>query len=186
MAPAVVLFASASANGPRSYPVLPPRSAGARPYSPLLIAAPGVPVPKRWGKPSVRDVAVNNGLRHHAILLVLANARLDHGVDVEAAGNKEAYLGRHGKLRDIDVWPITETGATWLGTREQVARNPASVDDVVVLPKAESERKHPVKAAAASRVGATGCPKWNGRRRAQPPGSVPRWGSVFGASGSRP
>src|SRR3712207_67963 len=64
-----------------------PRSAGARPYSPLLIAAPGVPVPKRRGKPSVRDVAVDNGLHHHAILLVLASTRLDHGVDMcRAAG----------------------------------------------------------------------------------------------------
>ena len=74
----------------------------------MLIVAPGVPVLKRRGKPSVRDVAVNNGLHHHAILLVLANTRLDHGVDVEVANDKEAYLGRHGKLRHIDVRPITE------------------------------------------------------------------------------
>jgi hypothetical protein len=86
MVPAIVLSASMGANrGPRSYPVLPPRSAGARPCSPLSIAAPGVPVPKRRGKPSVRDVAVDNGLHHHAILLVLASTRLDHGVDVEVA-----------------------------------------------------------------------------------------------------
>jgi len=54
----------------------------------LLIVAPGVPVLKRRGKPSVRDVAVNNGLHHHAILLVLANTRLDHGVDVEGTDVK--------------------------------------------------------------------------------------------------
>ena len=106
----------------------------------MLIAAPGVPVPKRRGKPSVRDVAVGNGLRHHAILLVLANARLDHGVDVEAADNKEAYLGRHGKLRDIDVRPITETEGDVAGyALKQVARNPASVDGILVPPKASSE-----------------------------------------------
>jgi hypothetical protein len=106
----------------------------------LVIAASGVPVPKRRGKPSVRDVAVNNGLHHHAILLVLASTRLDHGVDVEAAGNKEAYLGRHGKLRDIDVRPITETEGDVVGCAlKQVARNPASVDDILVLSKAASE-----------------------------------------------
>ncbi len=106
----------------------------------MLIAAPGVPVPKRRGKPSVRDVAVNNGLHHHAILLVPANARLDHGVDGEVADNKEASLGRHGKLRDIDVQPITETEGDVVGyALKQVARNPMSVDDVLILPKAASE-----------------------------------------------
>jgi len=87
-----------------------------------------------------RDVAANNGLHHHAILLVLANTRLDHGVDVEVADNKEAYLGRHGKLRDIDVRPITETEGDVVGyALKQVARNPASVDDILVLSKAASE-----------------------------------------------
>jgi hypothetical protein len=49
------------------------------------------------------------------MLLVLANTRLNHGVDVEVADNKEAYLGRHAKLRDIDVRPITETGGDVVG-----------------------------------------------------------------------
>jgi hypothetical protein len=56
------------------------------------------------------------------------------------ADNKEAYLGRHGKLRDFDVRPITETEGDVVGYAvEQVARNPASVDDILVLSKAASE-----------------------------------------------
>ncbi len=117
MAPAVVLFASASANGPRSYPVLPPRSADARPCSPLLIAAPGVPVPKRRGKPSVRDVAVKNGLHHHAILLVLANTRLDHGVDVEAqTTRKPTWVGMENCATSTSG-RSPRRRATWSGTR---------------------------------------------------------------------
>ena len=80
------------------------------------------------------------GLHHHAVLLVPVNTRLDHGVDVEVAENKAVYLGRHGKLRHIDVQPIGKPEGDVVGyALKQVARNPTSVDDVLVLPKAPSE-----------------------------------------------
>ena len=50
------------------------------------------------------------------------------------------YLGRHGKLRHIDVRPITEPEGDVVGYAiKHVARNPTSVDDVLILPKAASE-----------------------------------------------
>ena len=117
-----------------------PRSAGARPCLPVLIAAPDRPVPKRRGKLSIQDVTINDGLHHHAVLLVPVNTRLDHGVDVEVAENEAVYLGRRGKLRHIDVRPIAEPEGDVVGyALKQVARNPASIDDILVLPKAASE-----------------------------------------------
>jgi hypothetical protein len=117
-----------------------PRPAGAKPYLPLLIAAPDVAVPKQQGKLSIEDVTINDGLHHHAVLLVPVNTRLDHGVDVEVANNEEVYLGRHGKLRHIDVRPITEPEGDVVGyALKQVARDPISVDDILILPKAPSE-----------------------------------------------
>jgi hypothetical protein len=59
---------------------------------------------------------------------------------VEVAENEAAYLGRHGKLRHIDVRPITEPEGDVVGyALKQVARDPMSVDDILILPKAPSE-----------------------------------------------
>ncbi len=49
-------------------------------------------------------------------------------------------MGKHGKLRRIDVRPITKPEGDVVGyALKQVARNPTSVDDVLILPKAASE-----------------------------------------------
>ena len=48
------------------------------------------PPPKQQGRLSVQDVTIDDGLRHHAVLLVPVNTRLDHGVDVEVANNEDA------------------------------------------------------------------------------------------------
>ena len=49
-------------------------------------------------------------------------------------------MGRHGKLHHIDVRPITMTENEVVEyALKQVARNPMSVDDVLILPKAASE-----------------------------------------------
>lgn len=72
--------------------------------NPILIASPDWPVPKRQ-KMTLSEVATNDGLHYHAVLLVPAVSRLRVSVPQHFTEQQDYYL-RDGVLQRIDVRPF--------------------------------------------------------------------------------
>lgn len=121
---------------------------------PVLIIAPDLPVGKT-GKP-LADVAVNDGLHLHGVLLVPPRSRLPLPVDEHFRQNQVLYLEssskpdgldgpRPSRLVRIDVRPIdgpVEPVVTY--ALKSVARHRFTPDDVLVLPRALAEVRNTI------------------------------------------
>lgn len=113
---------------------------------PFWIAAPDLPVPKRY-KDSYRDLAVNGGLHCHAVVLVPAhNNRMsisfDDFIDMHQAkwtGEKKNAFRIHCVPVDDDVERVTDY------VLKNIKRGNFPLDDILVLPQSDSERPSTTK-----------------------------------------
>lgn len=116
---------------------------------PVLIIAPDLPVGKT-GKP-LADVAVNDGLHLHGVLLVPPRSRLPLPADKYFRQNQALYLSgpsnpdgldepRQSRFLRVDVRPIDGPVEPVVAyALKSVARHRFTPDDVPVLPRALAE-----------------------------------------------
>jgi hypothetical protein len=105
---------------------------------PIVIAAPDLPVGKR-DKPLVQ-VALNDGLHLHAILLMPPHSRLPVPADEHFRRQQALYVRDRRRLHGVDVCPIEDTVERAVAyVLKSVRRRTFSYDDVLVLPRAISE-----------------------------------------------
>lgn len=123
-----------------------PRSTPMR-NRPLWIVGPDLPVPKRY-KDTYRDLAVNDGLHCHAIVLVPAHRNrmsipFDDFVDMHQAkwtGEKRNTFRIHCVPVDDNVERVTDY------VLKNIKRGNFPLDDILVLPPSDSERPTTTKA----------------------------------------
>jgi hypothetical protein len=111
-----------------------PRSAKWAGYLPIGIFIPDLPVPKsRWGKKSkIADVSINDGLHMGGIIIANKWARVR--TDLREHFIKEKDLYKQGKIRSIDVAPITDHLEDVVDyTFKSLKRRTSSLNDVLVL-----------------------------------------------------
>jgi hypothetical protein len=118
------------------------------PFLPKVVLAPDLPVPKH-SKVQLRDVAINNGLHWHGLILVNPLApKLPGNLDVHIKKHWKKYLV--GSIRTIDVKPITHAPeyVTEYGMKG-LKRSSFSEDDILIFPRSVSElpSNGPVRAA---------------------------------------
>ncbi len=103
-----------------------------------MVVAPDLPVGRR-AKP-IAQVAINDGLHVHGVLLVPPRPRLRLPVDEHFRTQQSLYARDGGRLDVVDARPIersvTEAVAYAL---KSVRRGRFGLDDVLVLPRALSE-----------------------------------------------
>ena len=111
-----------------------PRSSTRAKWLPIGIFIPDMPVPKsrKDQKGTIADVAINDGLHMHGIVLGNRWGRLRMGLDKHFDEKKGQYLT--SKIRNIDVQPITDNpdyvvGYSLKGLMKRSVKN----DDVLVL-----------------------------------------------------
>jgi hypothetical protein len=105
---------------------------------PRLFALPDLP--RRGSRSSSDDVAVNDGLHFHGVLLLPTGSRLKCGLGEHVAANRGLYLGSHGRLRDIHIVEITSDPERVAGYVFKLWKwNPEFGDHHVVLPRSRSE-----------------------------------------------
>jgi hypothetical protein len=108
------------------------------PFLPQAVLAPDSPVPKRI-KQRLRDVAINNGLHWHGLVMVNPLApKLPGNLDVHINENRIRYLV--GSIRKIGVEPITHDPVYVTGYgMKGLKRITLSYDDVLIFPRTVSE-----------------------------------------------
>jgi hypothetical protein len=116
-----------------------PHSTSWMSFSPLFFGCPDFPVAKR-DKDLVRNVIVNDGLHFNGCLLLppKRKCRLKEHLDDHFKRNQERYYR--------DGYPLDRLHATYIedGTMidyafKQLKRSNVSIDDILVLPRANSE-----------------------------------------------
>ncbi len=122
---------------------------------PRLVAFPDLPVSK-GSKTALADVAVNDGLHFHGVLLVPVKSRLKCDLKVHINANRRLYIGNHGQLRDVHLKKIAFDPK---GVSDYVfklwKRNPEFAEWLVVLPRSQSELA-PQSGMADARMPAAG------------------------------
>jgi hypothetical protein len=109
---------------------------------PLFIAAPDYPAPKHQ-KQKISDVAINDGLHMHGLLVVPWECRLKEDVITHLERHDALY--RKAPLRRIDVQPIEKRlGFVVDYVFKSVKKRRVSWDDVILLPKSSWELKGPM------------------------------------------
>lgn len=111
-------------------------------YLPIGIFIPDLPVPKsRWGKKSeIADVSINDGLHMGGIIIANKWARVR--TDLREHFIKEKQIYEQGKIRSIDVVPITHHLEDVVDyTLKSLKRRTSSLNDVLVLNWAGSARR---------------------------------------------
>jgi len=116
-----------------------PTSPGSVATLPIMITAPDLPVPKRDKLPG-SEIALNDGMHWHGVLLVPSNSRLRMPADEHFRLQQRLYVGDRSRLDRVDVRPITRAPDVAVdyvlkGSR----RRSFSLDDVLILPRALSE-----------------------------------------------
>lgn len=106
---------------------------------PIMIAAPDMPVPKR-NKPAGDEIALNDGLHMHAVLLVPPGSRLKAGAEEHFHRHQRLYVRDRSRLERIHVRPITHTPESAVDyVLKSLRRNRVAYDDVLILPRALAE-----------------------------------------------
>jgi hypothetical protein len=111
-------------------------------YHPIGIFIPDLPVPKsRWGRKSeIADVSINDGL--HMGGIILANKWAKVRTDLREHFDKEKRIYEQGKIRSIDVAPITDHLEDVVDyTFKSLKRRTSSLNDVLVLNWGGSARR---------------------------------------------
>jgi hypothetical protein len=125
-----------------------PLSAGSLDQLPIMVVAPDLPVGKR-GKP-LEQVAVNDGLHLHGVLLIPPLSRLRLSADEHFRQRQPLYVRDRDRLRSVEVLPIEQTvGCAVEYALKSVRRRRFSLDDVLVLPRARSELSRARRSASA-------------------------------------
>ena len=115
------------------------RSPSQRHLRPLLIAAPDRPVAKHQ-KQSLPDVAINDGIHFHAVLLIPPQSRLKHhDLALHFSENEQLYV--KNRLLRIDVEPINDgTLPTVIEYMfKSIKRGSFDWSHLLVFPKSNSE-----------------------------------------------
>lgn len=116
---------------------LSPRSVG---DLPVLIAAPDYSVGKT-DKP-ISQIALNDGLHLHGVLLVPPRSRLPEPVDEHFRTHQALYVNARSRLNTLDVRPIVDgVERTTEYVLKSVGRRRFTPDDILVLPRALAEMR---------------------------------------------
>ncbi len=103
-----------------------------------MVVAPDLPVGKR-DKP-IAQVAINEGLHLHGVLLVPSRPRLPLPADEHFRREQALYARDRRRLDVVDVRPIEHSVANVVGyALKSVRRRRFGSDNVLVLPRALSE-----------------------------------------------
>ena len=109
-------------------------------HLPLWISAPDFPVAK-YQKGSLQDAKTNDGL--HFDVIALVPPENPRGLDFEAyvKDNPQKFVGHNRYLRTLDIVYINHD-ADYVAdyVLKSVNRGWASPDDILILPKSQSER----------------------------------------------
>ena len=111
---------------------------------PRLIAVPDLPVVKHSKKLSARDVKINHGLHVHAIIAMPLTLRHPDGCKLKALIREKHhhFVGNFTSISDIDVRRIADHPKYVAGyALKQPKRNPAILDEVLILPKSPEDDK---------------------------------------------
>ena len=111
-------------------------------YHPIGFFIPDLPVPKsRWNKKSkIADVSINDGLHIGGIILANKWARIR--TDLREHFIKDKHIYEQGKIRSIDVQPITHHLKDVVDyTFKSLKRRTSSLNDVLVLNWGGSARR---------------------------------------------
>jgi hypothetical protein len=112
---------------------------------PTLFAVPDRPVSKRKSTYRFGHTVPNTGTHFHAVLGIPKVSRLK-GSDLvdHIRQNKARYLGNHGKINGIHAQQIEYSRKKGLADYafKHIKRRSFSLDDVLILPKSQSELSH--------------------------------------------
>ena len=116
-----------------------PRSLSAEGKLPIWIACPDFPVPKHK-RQSLAKVTVNEGLHYHAIAVLPPTSRLTESLRRHFRNNAELYRGHDRLVLRIKAKKIRRTPKRMVRyTLKAILRHRATLDDLIVLPRAEEE-----------------------------------------------
>jgi hypothetical protein len=106
---------------------------------PVLIASPDLPVFKREKRP-LHDIAVNNGLHAHGILLLPPVSRLRVPAGEHFRENQSAYADPRSMLDRIDVRAIDSNPEVVTDYALKALKSGrVDLDDLILLPRSVSE-----------------------------------------------
>ena len=106
---------------------------------PVWLAFPDRPVPKNDKKDSLSQIVPNDGVHMHAIVAIPKNSRV-RKIGAHVRKYRESYLGREGRLVNIDVRRIRRTPRK--ATRyalKSLERQRWDDDQILVLPRSSTE-----------------------------------------------
>jgi hypothetical protein len=109
---------------------------------PRLIAVSDLPVAKHSKKLSVRDITINDGLQVHAIIAMPLALRHPDGCKLKKLieDNQRCFIGRFTTVSHIDVERIKDSPKHVTDyVFETATRNPAIMDEVLILPKSDDD-----------------------------------------------
>ena len=117
-----------------------PNSEHQKDNRPILIAAPDFPVFKK-AKHTLHHVSINDGLHMHGILTVPWQCRLRRGVKDQFEKDRALYV--KNRLLNLDVRKIEDANLPEVVdyALKGLKRNPISYDDIMIFPRALSERR---------------------------------------------
>jgi hypothetical protein len=107
---------------------------------PRLIAIPDRPTSKRISTHSLSDVLPNGGVHFHVFIAIPQASRLQVDLVKHIRRNKMRFLGNQGKIMNIDVRPVADPDGRLVDyTFKHIKRKSFSLDDILILPKSQSE-----------------------------------------------
>jgi hypothetical protein len=117
-----------------------PRRAAHLVNLPQLIGIPDRPTSKRVSTNCLSDIRPNDGVHFHIFVAIPFIFRLQEDLVRHIRQNKMRYLGNHGKIMKIDVRPVENLDGGLVDyTFKHIKRRSFSLDDMLILPKSQSE-----------------------------------------------
>jgi hypothetical protein len=125
-----------------------PRRASHLVNLPQLIAIPDRPISRHVSTYRLSDARPNDGVHFHAFIAIPQVSRLKEDLIAHIQQNEMRYRGNQGKIMKIDVRPVANLDGRLVDyTFKHIKRRSFSLDDILILPRSQSELEPKVRRA---------------------------------------